>query len=141
MTVDTYVPVAVAAEAIKIGGPLSVIHHAEVEPAVVIIVEPSRGHGPLVALDAGLLCDVLEAAVPQVAIQNVPVNARHKQVHVAVIVIVGGGAAHRVPGAGDASFASHVGEFHSAIIPVKTIRELRRAFLRSEENTSELQAH
>src|SRR5204862_5810011 len=99
VTVDANVSLPVAAEAIVIRRPLGVVHHDEVKPAVVVIVEPAGGHGPLVALDAGLLGRVFEATVPKVVVQDVPVNAGHKQISVAVIVIVGGGAAHRVTGA------------------------------------------
>jgi hypothetical protein len=63
MAVDAQVAVALAAKAIKVGRPVRVIDYEQVQPSIVVIVEPTGRNRPLVALDARLFRYVLKLAV------------------------------------------------------------------------------
>ena len=76
--------------------------HPEVELAVAIVIEPAGGHGPLAARDAGLGGDVLEAAVAEIVVEDVAVDAGDEEVGVAVVVVVGRRGAHGIACARDA---------------------------------------
>ena len=55
VAVDAHVARGVAAKTVVADRPLGVIHHQQIEQAIVVVVEPARGHGPPIALDACLL--------------------------------------------------------------------------------------
>ena len=67
----------------------------EVEPAVAVGVEERSTGVPARRLDADLLRHVLEAAVAEVAIEDVPAEGRDEDVGPAVVVVVGDGHALR----------------------------------------------
>ena len=120
MAIHPDVPAGVPAEAVVVGGPDRVVHDQQVEPAVVVVVEPPRAHHPLAALEAGLLGHVLEAAAV-VAVEGLAVHAAHEQVGRAVVVVVPDRGRHAVAGAPQAGGIGHVGELHSAVVAEQPI--------------------
>ena len=126
VAVNTQIAVALTAVAVKIGSPVSVIDHEQVQPAVVIVVEPAGGNRPLVTLDSRFLRHILELSIAQVAIKNVPVDACNKQILIAIIVVVRRRSAHRITDASDPGFLRDIGESHTTIVPVEPVEKLRR---------------
>ena len=126
VAVNTQIAVALTAVAVKTGSPMSVIDHEQVQPAVVIVVEPAGGNRPLVTLNSRFLRHILELSIAQVAIKNVPVDACNKQILIAIIVVVRRRSAHRIADASDPGFLRDIGEFHTTIVPVEPVEKLRR---------------
>ena len=124
--VNTQIAVALTAVAVKIGSPVSVIDHEQVQPAVVIVVEPAGGNRPLVTLDSRFLRHILELSIAQVAIKNVPVDACNKQILMAIVVEVRCGSTHGIAGACDSGLRRDVREFHTAIVAIEPVEKLRR---------------
>src|SRR5262249_25290225 len=92
----------VATVAVVGGGPLGVVDDPEIEEAVAVVVEPARGDGPEAAFDAGLFGDVFEAAIAEISVERVAVDAGDEEVGATVVVVVGGRDAHGVAGSGHA---------------------------------------
>jgi len=63
MAINAQVAIAIAAKAIKVGRPVGIIDNKQIQPTIVVIVEPAGGNGPLVALDASGFGYVLKSAV------------------------------------------------------------------------------
>ena len=95
----------------------------EIEPAIVVIIEPTGGHGPALVRGgkARSRGHVLEAAVAAVAIEGAAIEARDKEVDTAIVVEVAGGHSHRIAFARQAGRLRHVGEGAIAIIAVEAI--------------------
>ena len=121
VAIDAEVTGRVAAETVIVNRPVGVVHHEEVEQAVIVVIEPASRHRPLAALDPGLFRDVLETAISQIVVENVPVDARHKQVHMPVVVVIAGRGAHRVPFAGHSGLFGDVPESHPAFVSEEAI--------------------
>ena len=113
------------------GVPDAVVRDEEVEPAVLVVVEEGRPHGPQRAVlgiarrEAGLRRHVLERPVPAVAVEDVRPQAGHEEVGVPVVVVVGGGDAVLVALAGDPGSLRHVLEREVAAVPEEPVVELR----------------
>ena len=95
--------------------PLDVAEDDQVEPAVVVEVDPGGGGGPVharggVAAGAGLLCDVGEGPVAVVVVQVVAAELGDVEVFEAVIVKVADGNAHAVADALEAGLLGDVFE-------------------------------
>src|SRR5258708_634631 len=123
---DAEVAVVLPAKAIKVGCPVGVIYYEQIQPSIVVIVEPTGRNRPLVALDASLFGYVLKLAVAQVAIKNVPVDAGDKQIRVAIVVVICRRDAHRIARARHSGLQRYVGELHPAVIPVKPVEKSGR---------------
>ena len=102
MAVDPDPASLVAAEGIRGGCPLHVVHHEKVEMAVVVVVEPAGGHGPLATRDARSLRRILEAAVAAIAQQLVLPHTGDEKVDITVVVVVARGGAHGISDAAHA---------------------------------------
>ncbi len=120
----------VPAEAVHLGRPHRVVDDQEVEPAVVVVVEPAAADGPLVGGNAGLRGDVFETSA-DVAIQHLAMHAGHEEVGGAVVVVVRGGHAHGVAGAAQARGFGHVAETHGALVPEEPVGILRVVLLQA----------
>src|SRR5207248_2428312 len=131
MAVDAQVAVTLAAITIKVRGPVSIVNDKQIQPAVVVVVKPAASDGPLIALDSRFFRNLLELSVAQVAIKNVAVDACHKQISMAVVVVVRRCGAHRIACSRDTGLRGNVGEFHSAVISIQAVEELWRIFLQT----------
>src|SRR5215471_19386137 len=96
MAIDAQVALAVATVAIELRSPVSIIDDEQIQPAIIVVVEPAGSDRPLVARDSRLLGHVLEFSVAQIAIENVAIDAGHEQIRMPVIVVVSSGRAHRI---------------------------------------------
>ncbi len=104
------------------------MNHEQIELAVIIVIEPARGHRPFAALDSGLLRHVLELAISQVVIQNITVHTGYEQIGITVVIEVGSRCAHRIASSCHSGLASNVGKLHPAIISIKAVEVFRRIF-------------
>src|SRR5205814_6163166 len=101
MAVDAQIAVALTTVAVKVGSPVRVIDDEQIQPAVIVVVKPTGGNRPFVALDSGFLGHILELSVAQVAIKNVSVDACDKQIRMTIVVEVRCGSTHGIAGACD----------------------------------------
>ena len=121
VAVDRDAAGAIAAEGIRIRRPAHVVHDQEVEAAVVVVVEPAAGHGPLAAADARPPRHVLEPTVAAIVQQLVLSHAGDEEIDVTVVVVVGRGGPHGIP---DTSYACVVGDVrkpHPAVVAIETV--------------------
>src|SRR4026208_2398248 len=101
----------------------------EIEPAVVIVVQPRRAHRPqffsgtVNAAYTGVFRDIAERAVSIVPIQNVPVDASDVQLGPAVIVKIGRRYPHAVSFTRQASPRGHIREGAIVIISIEPVME------------------
>src|SRR5205814_7108452 len=101
----------VSAERLGCGVPSYVVNHEEIEPAVVVVIEPAGGHGPgSAALEPSLFGNILERAVAAVAIEDVPAHTGDKKIRMAVAIEVARRDAHGVASAGHAGGRRHIGK-------------------------------
>ena len=124
MAINAQVAIAIATKAIKVGRPVGIIDHEQIQPTIVVIVEPAGGNGPLVALDASGFGYVLKSAITQIAIESIAVHTGDKQIRVAVIVIVRRCGAHGIARPRHSGFPGNVSELHSAVVAVKPVEKL-----------------
>ena len=103
------------------GRPAHVVDDQQIEPAVVVVVEPAGSRRPFAAGDARPLGDVLEAAVAAIAQQLVARDAGDEEIDVAVVVVVGGRRTHGVSDAAHAGRRGHVGELHAAVVAIEPV--------------------
>src|SRR5262245_23014772 len=125
MTVSAITGLRVAAIRLPFGIPLAVVHHEQVEPAVIVVVEPARRDRPWLgaplAIRAGSPRDVFECAVPPVAEQQVSVDSRHEQIRPAVVIEIPRRDSHAVSLAPNAGPFRHVAKSSIPVVPVQTI--------------------
>src|SRR5436190_19803857 len=79
-------------------GPLDVIAHEQVEPSVVVVIEPGAAGAPVLAgaADTGLSRYVLEPPIPFVMEQAVAADRGDKNVRLSIVVVIAGRHAHAV---------------------------------------------
>jgi hypothetical protein len=116
--------------------PLGIMHHQQVQFAVVVIVKPARGHCPLAARDSRLRGDVFELAIAQIAIQNVAIHAGHEEIDIPVVIEIGCGDSHGISGPGHARLGGDIREFHAAIVSIQPVEILWRLFLERRHGRS-----
>src|SRR5262249_1923734 len=82
--------------------PFAIVHDKEIEPPVVVVVQPRRGDRPRLARtlrsQAGPLGDVLKCPVVPVVEEEISVYSGHEQIGPAVIIEIGRGNAHAISG-------------------------------------------
>ena len=71
----------------------------QVEPAVIVVVEPHRARAPTRRRNAGLLRHIRECAVAVIAVQNIASTLRHIKVRKAIAVVVPHRDAHAIAAA------------------------------------------
>src|ERR1017187_3927221 len=85
--------------AARLGGsvPDDVIRDEQVQPTIVVVIEPAgryRPHAPKLGIDSGDACpggDVGEAAVAEVAVEDVALDAGDEDIGVAIVIVVENG--------------------------------------------------
>ena len=125
-----------AAKDIMGGVPIEIPGDKEIQLAVVIVIEESRGRGPAAGCDACMRSYIRKCAVAVVVVQDVAAVAGDIEIGKAVVVVIAGGHAHPVVGfAGPRKprLGSDVGEGAIPILAIEAIpvsgiaaRELRR---------------
>src|SRR5258708_38055794 len=94
MAVRTVAGAMFATVKIILGRPLDVIGDYQIEPAIFVVVKPSRTGGPSVFIsDAGSCGDIGEGAVAAVVVEDGAPVASDVDVRVAVVVLVTDGHA------------------------------------------------
>src|SRR6476659_3585385 len=91
----------------------AVVHEVadeEVEPSVVVVVEPDRAGRPTRGGDTSVRCHVCERAITVVVIENAARILCYKQIRKAIAVVVTDGDSHPVSTPGHSRFQSHIGE-------------------------------
>ena len=106
-----------------------IVHHQQIELAVVVVIEPSGGHGPLVVVDSRLRRYIFERAVAAITIEDVAIHSRDKKIGMPVVVVIARRRAHRVALPGDAGAFRNIGEMEVAVVAVQPIPEFRGLFL------------
>src|SRR5581483_11932161 len=101
--------------------PVEVVRHDEIEPAILVKVEPSSTGGPHAAVCYACLGgDIGESAVTIVVIQNRTAIARDIQVGVAIVVEVTDRHALAIVSlAADASLVCYVGERAVSVVVIE----------------------
>jgi hypothetical protein len=127
---DAVVPLAqlvVAAEDVLAEAELDEAADEEIEPPVVVIVEPHGARRPAGRGDSRLAGHIGECGVAVVAVEDAPAVRRDEEIREAVIVIVADRDAHPERAAADACFLGHVGERAVAVVSVQRVAQrLRR---------------
>jgi hypothetical protein len=121
---NAVVPLAelvVAAEHFAVAGELDEAADEQIQPAVVVVIEPHGARRPARCGDTGLVRHVGESSVAIVLIQDAAAVRRHEQVRKTVIVVITDGNAHPERAAGDTSRIGHVRECAVAVVPVERI--------------------
>ena len=125
MTVDPDAAGLVAAEAVVVERPFDIIDHEKIEPAIVVVVEPPRGHRPHAAPDAGASRQVFECPVAAISVEQVAAHARNEEIDEPVVVEIRCRRTHRVATACDACLRCDVRELHAAVVSVEPVPVLR----------------
>src|SRR5438067_977417 len=92
------------------------MNNHEVELAIVVVIEPSSGDSPGAVLNTSLFGDVLKRAITTIVVKRIAVDTGHKNVRVAIIVVIADRRPHRITLAANASLLRHVGEMHVAVV-------------------------
>ena len=92
--VEAFAELVVAAKHVVRERELDEAAQEEIQPAVVVVVEPHGARGPSRRGDAGSVGDVGERAVAVVVIQRASPVRCHENIGIAVVVVVGDGASH-----------------------------------------------
>src|SRR5207247_8339125 len=67
---------------LEAGRPSDVVNDEQIQKTVIVIIKPTSAHCPAMASNAGAGRNIRECLVAVVAIQNVSINARNKEIHV-----------------------------------------------------------
>ncbi len=97
----------------------------QIQPSVVVVVEPHRARGPSGSRDAGLFRNVSEGSVAVVVIQNASSILGHVQIGKAVAVIVAHGDTLPVAAGRDAGLLRDVGEGSISIVAIERVAQRR----------------
>ena len=93
------------ADGLMVEIPLQVVDDYKIEQSVIVYIDPGGGDRPQRSiLRIGLVqarfgCNIAERSVPVVVIERVAINARDKDIFVAVVIVVPNSDAGVVPGA------------------------------------------
>ena len=116
-----------AADGVGPRRPVAVIRNEQVQPPVVVVVDPASRHRPHRPAqrtgpeESRLPRHIRKRAVPVVAIQVVSMHPYHKQILMAVVVAVAHGHAHPVAFALQPRLRRHVAECSVAVVPVEPV--------------------
>jgi hypothetical protein len=123
MAVGTAAWRVISAEWLRGRVPGDVVDHKQIEPSIVIVVEPSSGHCPAALRQSGASRYIFEGAVAAVSVECGPAQAGNRQVDPAVVVEIGRCHSHGISRSAHAGFGGHVGEGTVAIIVEQPVAE------------------
>ena len=128
------------AEGILVEIPDHVVGDEEVQPAVVVVVEPAGGDRPGLAelgMNSGhsrLDRHVGEVPVAVVAVQRVSIDPRHVEILPAVVVVVRGPRRHGIALSLDTGRQRHVAEGPVPLVTVEAVEVPRAPSFRAPES-------
>ena len=111
--------------------PFQIINNDQVEPAVVVHIDPGCRNGPKWSVLGVRLVqtrfggDIRKSPVPVVVVQRVAVYPGDKNIFIPVVVIIADGDARVIAGSGKPRFFGYVGEMSPAIVLKKAVGILR----------------
>src|SRR5579863_8035173 len=114
---------------------VEVIYNKEIEPSVVVIVDPPCGNGPRLApsgktaADSRFLGHITEGPVSVVVKELIAIESGHIQIHKSIIVVIARGHAHCVADAGQACFLGNIGKGSVSVIAKEPVVETGIALL------------
>ena len=97
----------------------------QIQPPVIVVVEPHRARAPSGGGDAGLLRHIGKRPIAVIVIQDAPSILRHVHVGEAVTVVVAHRNALPVASSGNTRFLGDVGKGAVAIVAIKRIPQRR----------------
>src|SRR5260370_31501534 len=121
MAVEALTRAGILADRFFLWIPGYIVHYEKIEQAVAVVVEPARGDGPGLGMDASFGGDVFERAIAAIAVQNVAAHAGHEEVGMSVVVVIGCGGAHAVAFATHAGARGHIVEYTIAAVAIETV--------------------
>src|SRR5690242_4379838 len=114
------------------GLPVAIVGNEKVEVAVVVVVDPRCGNGPIFferrKVEAGFSRDVGKRAIAIVAIKLVAMDAGDEQILVAIVVVIAYGDTYTKSFSGETSLCGDIAESAVAIVAVETIPEFLSSF-------------
>ncbi len=126
-------PVAFA-QRLVIDVPLQIVDDHQIEQSIVIDVDPRPGHGPerpvlgIRLVEPSFRRDIGKGPVAIVVIERIAVDARDKNVFVAIVVVVSDGDAGVVAGSSQPSFLGDVGKVSVAVVFKEPVGIFRGSF-------------
>src|SRR5262245_25226984 len=121
----------IPAKRLLFGIPFHIIDNEEIQPPVVVIVEPPGAYGPHPAVcNACLRGCVLEGSIAAVAIQNIAVHSYDVEIGKSVVVEITGGYSHIETCSTYARPVRNIFELPIAQIAVEPIEKWRAGFLK-----------
>src|ERR1019366_951356 len=103
----------------------NVVRYEDIQKAIVVVIDPDRPQTPARVVETGFFGDVREGPVAIVVVEDVAAVVENVQIHVAVVVVIGGrtaGTEHAV--AADACLLGYICERAVAIVAVQLVRQL-----------------
>src|ERR1019366_633704 len=106
---------------------IQIVHDKQVEPPVILVVDPASGYSPGLSAsrnpptDACLLCHIGERAISVVVKELIGIYTRNIEIDESIIVVVSRRHAHRVSNPLEASTLRHIGECTIAVVAKEAI--------------------
>ena len=125
----TVIPLPCGSETLPIAlhGEVQIIGNKEIQPAVTVVIDPSRARTPARIVHARLFGYVGEGSVSVVVVEHVVSKIRDVQILEAVIVVVANGDSHSVS---DVSYAGLLGDVNKLQLPSFTEQVAEEAISR-----------
>src|ERR1700733_11468426 len=98
----------------------------QVEPAIVVVVEPHSARAPPWSGDTRFLRDIGECSIPVVVVKDAAAELRDEQIWEAVAIIIANRGSHAVAATGHAGFFSHTRERTIAVVAIERITQRSR---------------
>ena len=127
-------PFGRSAARLLFGIPHDVIRDEKIEPAVVVVIEPSGRNRPpgselrIHARKAGTRGHIGETAVAEISVESVALHAGDENIGESVVVEVAGGHRYRISFACESRLRRDVGERHVAVVSKQPVEEFRARF-------------
>src|SRR3984893_11802138 len=120
-TVVPFVGCTVAAKIVLLFAKVPKETYEQIEPALIVVVEPNRTGSPTGRADTGLLRDVGKSSVAVVVVQNAFSVVGHVEIGEAVVIVVAHCGTHSIAASGYAGFLRHVAECAVPIVVIEGI--------------------
>src|ERR1700730_3447683 len=122
-TVVPLVDCTVAAKLVLLFAKVHEATYEQIEPAVIVVVEPNRTGSPTGRADTGFLRNVGKSSVAVVVIQNAFSVLGQVEIGEAVVIVVAHCGTHAIAPSGYACFLRHVAEGAVPIVAIESIAE------------------